>query len=123
MNVTFRDAAATAGIAAGQAAYLPPGGLSGSPYASLMGRPMIASEACATVGDVGDLIFVNLGAYLTITKSGGIRSSSSIHLWFDQDLTAFKFTMRIDGRPWLSAPIARKNGSNTLSSMVVVETR
>ena len=123
LNLTFRDAAGTAGIAAGVAAYLPPGGLSGSPYASLMGRPLIPTEACSTVGDVGDIIFADLGAYLTITKSGGVRSESSIHLWFDQDLVAFRFTMRIDGRPWLSAPIARANGGNTLSSVVVLETR
>jgi HK97 family phage major capsid protein len=88
-----------------------------------MGRPLIPTEACSTVGDVGDIIFADLGAYLTITKSGGVRSESSIHLWFDQDLVAFRFTMRIDGRPWLSAPIARANGGNTLSSVVVLETR
>jgi HK97 family phage major capsid protein len=123
LNITFRDAAGTAGIAAGAAAYLPPGGLSGSPYASLMGRPIIPTEACATVGDIGDIIFVDLGAYLTVTKTTGIRSDISMHMYFDQGLSAFRFVLRLDGRPWLSAPIARANGSNTLSSIVLLESR
>lgn len=123
LNITFKDIAGTAGIAAGAAAYLPPGGLSGSPYATLMGRPILPTEACATLGTTGDIIFADLGAYLTISKAGGIRAETSLHLWFDQDLAAFKFTMRCSGRPWLSAPITRKNGSNTLSPFVALETR
>ena len=27
----------------------------------------------------------------------------NIHLWFDQDLTAFKFTFRLAGQPWWAA--------------------
>ena len=125
LNITFRDLVGSAGIAAGAAAYLPPGGLSGSPYATLMGRPILPTEACPTLGDKGDIIFTDLGAYLTAVKGGGsgIRSDVSMHLWFDQGATAFRFTMRLAGRPWLSAPIARKNGSNTLSTVVVLEAR
>ena len=123
LNITFKDAVGSAGIAAGAAAYLPPGGLSGSPYASLMGRPIIPTEACATLGTTGDIIFTDLSAYLTLVKGGGIKSDVSMHLWFDQDTTAFKFTLRAAGRPWLSAAIARKNGSNTLSTVIALETR
>ena len=53
----------------------------------------------------------------------GIKSDVSIHLWFDQGATAFRFTLRMAGRPWLSAPISRKSGSNTLSTVVVLEAR
>ncbi len=123
LNITFKDAAGTAGIAAGQATYVPPGGMAGSPYASLMGRPIIATEAAQTLGDEGDIIFADLNAYLTIVKGSGIKSDVSMHLWFDQDTTAFKFTLRMDGRPWLSAPITRKNGSNTLSTVVTLQAR
>lgn len=123
LNITFRDLVGSAGIAAGAAAYLPPGGLSSTPYATLMGRPILALEACQTLGTEGDILFADPGAYLTILKSNGVRSDVSMHLWFDQDLTAFKFTLRANGMPWLSAPITRKNGSNTLSTVVTLQTR
>ncbi|MGD5399570.1 phage major capsid protein, partial [Xanthomonas citri pv. citri] len=37
-------------------AYLPPGGLSNSPYATLKGRPVVPIEACSAIGDLGDII-------------------------------------------------------------------
>jgi hypothetical protein len=46
-----------------------------------------------------------------------------MHLWFDQDLTAFKFRMRVDGQPWLSTAISPLNGSNTMSAFVALATR
>ena len=113
-----------AGTAAGAGAlYLPPTGLAGgSPYGSLLGRPIIVTEACATLGTVGDVILADLSKYLSAVK-GAIKSDTSIHLWFDQNTTAFRFVLRMNGQPWLSAAIARKNGSNTLSHFVTVATR
>jgi HK97 family phage major capsid protein len=113
-----------AGTAAGAGPmYLMPNGLANSsPYGSLMGRPIIITEACAALGTSGDVILADLSRYLAVTK-GSLRSDVSIHLWFDQNLTAFRFVLRMNGQPWLSAAIARKNGSNTLSNFVTVETR
>ena len=104
--------------------YLPPNGLANSSaYGSLLGRPIQVTEACQTVGTAGDVILADLTKYLSVVKAGGVRSLTSIHLWFDQNLTAFKFIIRMNGQPWLSAPIARKSGSNTLSHFVVTQTR
>lgn len=103
--------------------YLPPGGLSASPYGTLLGRPVIVTEACAAIGDLGDVIFASLPEYVTVTKVAGIRADVSIHLWFDYDMAAYKFVFRLAGHPWLSAPITRKNGSNTLSSFVTLAAR
>jgi HK97 family phage major capsid protein len=113
-----------AGTAAGAGAlYLPPNGLAGSsPYGTLLGRPIFVTEACATLGTVGDVILADMTKYLTVAK-GAIKSDTSIHLWFDQNTTAFRFVMRMNGQPWLSAAIARKNGSNTLSHFVSLATR
>jgi hypothetical protein len=47
-----------------------------------------------------------------------LKTDYSIHLWFDQAINAFRFILRMNGQPWLSAAIARKNGSNTLSHFV-----
>ena len=104
-------------------AYMPPGGLNDSPYGRLKGRPVIATEACETVGDLGDIILTDLSQYRTIMKVGGVKSDVSIHLWFDTGETAFRFVLRVAGQPKLSAPIARRSGSNTLSSMVTLAAR
>jgi HK97 family phage major capsid protein len=68
------------------------------------------------------VILADLTKYLSVVK-GGMKSDTSIHLWFDQNVTAFRFVMRMNGQPWLKAAIARKNGSNTLSHFVTVATR
>ena len=103
--------------------FIPPGGLSAAPYATLLGKPVITTEACPTIGDVGDLVLAFLPGYFAPFKTGGIRNDVSMHLWFDQDLVAFKWTLRVGGQPWLQSAIARKSGSNTLSHFVVLEAR
>lgn len=114
-----------AGVASGAGAlYLPPQGLANSPpFGTIMGRPIVVTEACATVGTVGDVILADMSKYLTVVKASGIKSDTSMHLWFDQNLTAFRFVLRLNGQPWLSAAIARKNGSNTLSHFISLDTR
>jgi HK97 family phage major capsid protein len=114
-----------AGTAAGAGAlYLPPNGLANTPaYGTILGRPIVVTEACATLGTVGDVILADMSRYLTVVKASGVKSDVSMHLWFDQNLTAFRFVLRVNGQPWLSAPIARKSGSNTLSHFVSLDTR
>lgn len=103
--------------------YMPPGGLANTPYATLMGRPMIPTQACDTLGDLGDIIFADLSQYMTATKTGGIRSDVSMHLWFDYDTLAFRFIMRVAGQPWWGSAITPKNSSNTLSCFVALAAR
>lgn len=104
-------------------AYMPANGLSATPYATLMGRPVLPTQACETLGDKGDIILADLGQYLTASKSGGIRAETSIHLWFDYDMTAFKFVIRLAGQPWWSAALSPRDGSNTLSPFVTLAER
>lgn len=115
---TMSFASGTAGIAV----YMPANGLSGAPYSTLYGRPVIAIEQCATVGDVGDIIFADMSQYILIDK-GGIQSASSIHVKFVQDETCFRFVYRVDGQPLWASKLTPYKGSNTLSPFVVVETR
>ncbi|MGE0828950.1 MAG: phage major capsid protein, partial [Hyphomonadaceae bacterium] len=62
-------------------------------------------------------------SYLSVKKSAGIKAQTSIHLWFDQDITAFKFTLRIGGQPWWSAAISPRDGSSTRSPFVTLASR
>jgi HK97 family phage major capsid protein len=108
---------------ANQPVYMPAGGLSQAPFGTLMGRPVIPHQVCQTVGDLGDIMLVDLGQYLTAVKAGGVRAQTSVHLWFDQDLMAFKFTVRVAGQPWWSTTTSSLNGSHTLSPFISLAAR
>jgi HK97 family phage major capsid protein len=112
----------TVGSGSGLAAYLPPGGLSAKPYATLLGRPVLPVEWCPTLGTVGDILLVDLRHYVTATK-GMIESALSIHLRFDYDESTFRFIFRVDGAPWWSAPLTPYKGSSTQSCFVALQTR
>jgi HK97 family phage major capsid protein len=88
-----------------------------------LGRPIIPTQACQTLGDKGDIIFADLSQYMTAVKTGGLRTDVSIHLWFDYDTLAYRFILRIAGQPWWSSSISPKNGSNTLSPFVTLDER
>lgn len=103
-------------------AYMPAGGLSVSPYATLMGRPVVPVEACSTLGDLGDIILVDLNQYWALTK-GGVRQDTSIHLYFDQAITTFRFIFRLNGMPAWSAAITPQNGTATRGWAIALEAR
>lgn len=112
----------TTAVGAG-ALYMGPGQMANQgAYGSLLGRPIVVTEACSALGTAGDIILADMSKYLAAVK-GAVQSDVSIHLWFDQNTTAFRFVLRMNGQPWLSAPIARKNGSNTLSHFITLQTR
>lgn len=102
-----------------QFVWMPPTGLSGSPYAMLFGKPVIEVEYAATLGTTGDIMLASLSQYQTINK-GGIKAASSIHVQFVTDETAFRFTYRIDGQPTWHSALTPANGSNTQSPFVVL---
>lgn len=96
-----------------------PDGMSGM----LLGRPLRYVEQCPTLGTVGDIIFGDWEQYKTITKAGGVQSATSMHLWFDQDITAFKLVFRIDGKPWRDSTLSPAKGANARGNFVTVATR
>ena len=108
---------------AGIATFMPPGGISGAPYATLMGRPVIEVEQCATLGTVGDIILADMTQYLVGEKSTGIEAASSIHIRFDYGETVFRFVLRMDGQPGWAGALTPANGSNTQSPFITLATR
>jgi HK97 family phage major capsid protein len=124
-RMAFQAAGATSLLPGTNAvpAYLPAGGLSVSPYATLKGRPVVPVEACAALGNLGDIIFVDFNQYWALTKAGGVQTDTSMHLYFDQAVTAFRFIFRLNGQPAWSSTITRQNGSNTLSWAVALQAR
>jgi len=106
----------------GSPVYLPAGGASAAPYATLFGRPVIPVEYCAALGTVGDICLFDLSQYLMIDK-GGIETASSIHVRFIYDETVWRFVYRVDGQPIWNAPLTPKSGAATQSPFIVLETR
>lgn len=107
---------------AGQLVYMPPGGLSGLPYATLYGRPVIEVEYAQTLGTAGDIILASMGEYQAIDK-GGVQSASSIHVNFTTGEQVFRFTYRFDGQPKWASALTPKNGTNTVSPFVTLAAR
>ena len=102
--------------------YVPAGGLSGAPYATLLGRPVIPIEQASAIGDLGDIQLVDLSQYLLIDK-GGIQGAQSMHVRFLYDELVFRFIYRADGQPIWELPMTPFKGADTLSPFVTLEAR
>ena len=111
----------------GAPVWLPAGGISGAPYDTLMGKPLIWSKHCSTLGTVGDIILADWSQYLVGQKAGqgaDGKYDTSIHLKFDADQTCFRFVFRIDGQPWWPTYLTPPQSTgSTLSPFVVLATR
>ena len=88
----------------------------------LLGRPAIASEYCATVGDVGDLILGVWSEYLEGTYEP-MQSDESVHVRFVNHERTFKFWMRNAGKVWWRSALTPKKSADTLSPFVVLAAR
>lgn len=115
----------TMGIgAAGVPVFMPAGGFSQAPFATIFGRPAIPLASAKKLGDKGDIVFVNPKFYATATR-GGIRSAESMHIRFDYAQMAFRFQFEVDGRSWLPSAITPANATSgvTLSPFVALAER
>ena len=101
----------------------PNAGLQQAPGGFILGRPVIFTEHANTLGTEGDLQFIDPMGYYAANKAGGIDFASSIHLYFDYGMQAFRWTFRFGGQPYLSAPVSPAKGSNTKSHFVTLATR
>lgn len=97
----------------GAPVYMPAGGLSGLPYDTLYGRPVLPIEQCKTVGTVGDIILADFEDGYILADKGGIRSDMSIHVQFLTDQAAFRFILRVDGQPVRASALTPANGGAT----------
>lgn len=102
--------------------FTPANGISGLPYNTLFGKPVIAIEQAATLGTVGDIVLADLSNYV-IAEKGGIEAASSVHVQFLYDEMVLRFILRIDGQPSMAAALTPHKGSDSLSPFVALVTR
>ena len=106
---------------AGVTTFMPPGGMSGAPYSTLMGAPIMEVEFASTLGTVGDIALVDLSQIVSITQ--GMQTLQSMHVYFTTNEQAFMTSFRIDAAPWQSSALTPFQGTNTQSPVVLLATR
>ena len=106
----------------GQMVYLPPGGLSSAPYATLYGRPVIATEYNAALGSVGDIVLCDLSQY-TLVDKGGVNAATSMHVAFLTDEMVFRITYRVDGKSMWTTALTPFKGTLSKSPFVALAAR
>ena len=103
---------------AGNPSYLWGSAVEGSPD-RLLGFPVIWSEKNPTLGTAGDVILADWSYYL-IGDRQNTTIDSSIHNRFETDETTWRAVHRVDGRPWLSAPLTLQEGTQQESPFVIL---
>jgi len=99
-------------------------GIQSNPFDGyILGYPVIFTEHSQTLGTKGDIVCANMAGYYAANKASGVDFASSIHLWFDQNLTAFRWTFRLNGQPYLSKPVDPAKGATTKSHFVTLQAR
>jgi HK97 family phage major capsid protein len=96
-------------------------GVSGPP-ATILGRPVILTEKAETLGDLGDINFIDFSYYLVGDRQS-LTAMTSEHFKFSSDTTAYRIIQRVDGRPWIRSAITPNKGSNTMSPFVSLAAR
>ena len=103
--------------------WMPPSRMFDAPGGFLLGYPVKWSEHCRTLGDKGDIQLISPKGYYAARRTNGVQFASSMHLYFDYNIQAFRWTFRVGGQPHLSAPVSPANGTNTKSHFVVLDDR
>jgi len=88
-----------------------------APPKTIFGRPYILSEKLPAKGNQGDIGFYDLSYYL-IGDRQKLTIDTSAHVGFVSNTIYWRFTLRVDGQPWLQSSIAPKNGTQSLSPFV-----
>lgn len=121
MVVKIKNVAGTENVG-GAPIYMPAGGLSGTPFDTLFGRPVIPIEQAEALGTKGDIFLLDLGEYLLIRK-GALETAESIHVRFLYGENTFRFTYRINGAPAWKSALTPYKGSATQSPFITLDTR
>lgn len=93
-----------------------------SPSATLLGRPIIFTLdqlPRTTNTSNGDLMLADFSYYLIGDRQNTTIESTKYDRWrFDQ--TSWRVVHRVDGQPWLTAPITSVDGTTTVSPFVIL---
>jgi HK97 family phage major capsid protein len=108
----------------GSPAYLMNGLSDAAPYGTLFGRPIRPMmSGMKALGDRGDIVLWDPKSYMTATKTNVIKSSSSVHVFWDTDEVAYKFQMRVAGQQMFKKPTKTEFGNFEVGGVVSLADR
>lgn len=102
--------------------YLPPTGATGTPYATLYGKPIIETDHMAAVGSKGDIGLFDLKQYMLLRK-GTVKQDMSIHVEFLTAQNCFRLQLRAGGAPKGKNAVKLKNSKALRSPFIVLGDR
>lgn len=102
--------------------WMPEGGISGSQYQTILGRPVLFNDNCQAIGSKGDVLLADLKQYMLL-KKGTAKQDWSMHVEFLTDQQCFRMVLRCNGTPKVTAPIKLKNSTRTRSPYVTLAAR
>jgi HK97 family phage major capsid protein len=86
---------------------------------TLFGFPIVFTEKCPRVGTAGDVILADWKYYVIGDRQATTIESTKFDRWrYDQ--TSWRVVHRVDGRPWLSAPLTYQDGTTQTSPFVIL---
>jgi HK97 family phage major capsid protein len=88
----------------------------------LLTRPLIVTEHASVIGDLGDILLVDLSQY-AIGLRGELRLDTSEHVKFSSATLAHRAILRCDGMPPWDEPLTLRDGATTVSPFVALEAR
>ena len=85
----------------------------------LMGMPVTWTEKLPLLGTQGDILLADWRYYIIGDRQATTIESTKFDRWrFDQ--TSWRVVHRVDGQPWLSAPLTYADGATTVSPFVIL---
>ena len=88
--------------------------LASGPGNMLNGYPVITSEHMPQLGANGSVLLADLSAYVVFEKPG-LSIGYSEHVGFTRDVGTWVFKQRLDGKPWLQAPVVLASPGSSYS--------
>lgn len=86
---------------------------------TIFGYPAVRTEKCPRIGTAGDFILGDWRYYLIGDRQATTVESTKFDRWrYDQ--TSWRAVHRVDGQPWLSAPLTYEDGTTQVSPFVIL---
>mgnify|MGYP001617757863 CR=1 FL=1 len=86
---------------------------------TVFGFPVYFTEKLPTVGNAGDVLLADFAYYLIGDRQATTIESTQYDQW-RYDKTSWRVVHRVDGQPWLSAPLTLQDGTFQVSPFVIL---